>query len=203
MHGAPYSGLARLIFRIRRRISPGIRGTSRPVSRASSPRRKRMTLWSTPWRAISTPMTSGAVGSSTSAAWSPASSDCRCSDRGRLIQELSSHSLGLRRCCTSLLPVIERYQKPIPQFDACFDALARRPKHLQPASRIIGSRGGENGFCRRTVLVTVHSIWRLIVYEHWGPIRANAPLFQQIAEHARDDILPAIKETGHNLERRR
>src|SRR4030081_344696 len=118
------------------------------------------------------------------------------SDRGRLIQEWSNHSLGLRRCCTSLLPVIERYQKPIPQFDACFDALARRPKHLQLASRIIGSRGGENGFCGRTVLVTVHFDMALqIVYEHRGLVRANAPLFQQIAEHARDDILPAIKET--------
>ena len=37
------------------------------IERASRPRRKRMTLWSAPWRAMSTPMTSGAVGSGSSA----------------------------------------------------------------------------------------------------------------------------------------
>ena len=36
------------------------------IERASRPRRKRMTVWSSPWRAMSTPMISGAVGSSTS-----------------------------------------------------------------------------------------------------------------------------------------
>src|SRR5260370_31668761 len=41
-----------------------------------------------------------------------------------------------------------------------------------------------------------------VVYEHRGPVRANAPLFQQVAEHARDDILPAIKEAGHNRDQR-
>jgi hypothetical protein len=37
------------------------------IERASSPRRKRMTLWSGPWRPISTPMANAAVGSSVSA----------------------------------------------------------------------------------------------------------------------------------------
>src|SRR5882757_247162 len=41
-----------------------------------------------------------------------------------------------------------------------------------------------------------------IICELRGPIRANAPLFQQVAEHVRDDILPAIKEAGHNREQR-
>src|SRR5260370_22286007 len=41
-----------------------------------------------------------------------------------------------------------------------------------------------------------------VVYEHGGPVRANAPLFQQVAEHARDDVLPAVEEAGHNRDHR-
>ena len=41
----------------------GMRNFTAGSRRASRPRRKRMTLWSAPWRAMSTPMTSGAVGS--------------------------------------------------------------------------------------------------------------------------------------------
>jgi hypothetical protein len=47
-------------------MGSGMRNSTAGIERASSPRRKRMTLWSAPWRAISTPMISGAVGSSTS-----------------------------------------------------------------------------------------------------------------------------------------
>jgi hypothetical protein len=68
----------------------------------------------------------------------------------------SHHRLVSIRCCATLLPFIERGQKPISQFDARLHALARHTDNLQPACRIIGSRGGKNGFCGRTVLVTVH-----------------------------------------------
>src|SRR5262249_19783705 len=48
-------------------IRSGIRNFTAGIERASSPRRKRITVWSSPWRAMSTPMTSGAGGSFSSA----------------------------------------------------------------------------------------------------------------------------------------
>src|SRR6266404_109201 len=53
------------------------------------------------------------------------------------------------------------------------------------------------------MFVTVHfDVAFQIVHEERRLLRADAPLFQQAAEHARDDILPAIEEAGHNSEQR-
>ncbi len=51
------------------------------IERASRPRRKRMTVWSSPWRAMSTAMTRAAVGSlnsSRATAWSTRSLSMNC-----------------------------------------------------------------------------------------------------------------------------
>jgi hypothetical protein len=87
--------------------------------------------------------------------------------------------------------LVERCQKPIPQSDAHFDALACRTYNLYLALRIISSRGGKYGFCGRAVLITVQlDVAFQIVDKERGLVGADVPPFQQVAEHVRNKHPP-------------